>query len=148
MKIAIMTVFFNSDVNWDYIQNYFINKNTNLNVEKFCVLNKVNKVIDEYKVVDNVCDFKLIKNVAEPSANHMFALDKLFDFFKNIKEEFDYYILLDSDCFPIRKGWLSNLIKLCNVNKQEGAAIFRTENISYFPHPSMIFFKKNYFLIY
>jgi hypothetical protein len=55
------------------------------------------------------------------------------------ERKYKNYLLLDSDCFPVKGGWLAHLDKIT-----EGygyAAPIRTENLDLFPHPSALFIK-------
>jgi hypothetical protein len=68
--------------------------------------------------------------------------------FKNILEFFranknyDNYLLLDSDCFPVTENWLPKLISI--MDDKWYAAPIRTENLDYFPHPCGLFIKGDY----
>tara|TARA_Y100000034_G_scaffold288_1_gene398 strand:- start:671 stop:1465 length:795 start_codon:yes stop_codon:yes gene_type:complete len=53
--------------------------------------------------------------------------------------EYDHLLLLDSDCFPIRKGWQELLVE--KMGNKQFAAPFRTENLDLYPHPCAFFLK-------
>lgn len=72
------------------------------------------------------------------SVNHVYGLNKLLDYFKT--QDYEYYLILDCDCFPI-VSWVDKLLE--KMNGFEIASIVRTENLDLFAHPSMTFFKKS-----
>jgi len=53
--------------------------------------------------------------------------------------DYDYYLILDSDCFPIYPGWFSILAGQLDQFKKTMAAPIRYENLDWFPHPSAFF---------
>lgn len=50
-----------------------------------------------------------------------------------------YYLILDSDCFPISPNWIDLLLKRLSEFGKRFAAPARTENLDVFPHPSAVF---------
>ena len=42
------------------------------------------------------------------SAQHIDALSGLLSYFKTKRHDYDYFLFLDNDAFPIRKGWLDD----------------------------------------
>ncbi len=50
-----------------------------------------------------------------------------------------YYLVLDSDCFPISPNWLDILLRSMRKSGKRFAAPARTENLDVFPHPSAVF---------
>lgn len=67
---------------------------------------------------------------------HVEGLNELISYFKTTDS--DFYLILDSDCFPIHNQWLAKLAAV----KNDVAAIVRYENLDSFAHPSAFFFKK------
>jgi hypothetical protein len=52
---------------------------------------------------------------------------------------YKYYLVLDSDCFPVLPNWLDILLKSMENSGKRFAAPARTENLDIFPHPSAVF---------
>jgi hypothetical protein len=50
-----------------------------------------------------------------------------------------YYLILDSDAFPVRRGWLPLLLQ--KMGARRFAAPVRYENLDTFPHPCALFIK-------
>lgn len=69
---------------------------------------------------------------------HVQGLNSLLDYFKT-RDDFDYFLLLDSDCFPIC-DWTNKL--LTAMKNFDVAAPARYENLDTFAHPSAFFFKR------
>ncbi len=63
--------------------------------------------------------------------------EKALETFRSRK--YKNYLLLDSDCFPVKHGWLDGLIEA--TKGYEYAAPVRTENLDTFPHPCALFIK-------
>lgn len=90
------------------------------------------------------CDYKfphstVLKRIGsgKDQQGHVEGLNELISYFKTIDS--DYYLILDSDCFPVQKDWFKKLIP----NLKNGvSAIVRYENLDSFAHPSAFFFKK------
>lgn len=67
--------------------------------------------------------------------------------FKGLKEltefctiyPYDYFLILDSDCFPINDRWLEVLLDSMGKFGKSFAAPVRTENLDTFPHPCALF---------
>jgi len=72
---------------------------------------------------------------------HIEGLNSLIKYFKSQKK-FEYYLLLDSDCFPIKK-WTKKLIYELDKHNYDVAAPVRYENLNTFAHPCAFFFKKD-----
>ena len=91
------------------------------------------------------CDYKfphstVLKRIGSGTdqQGHVEGLNELISYFKTIDS--DYYLILDSDCFPVQKDWFKKLIP----NLKNGvSAIVRYENLDSFAHPSAFFFKKD-----
>ena len=55
------------------------------------------------------------------------------------ERKYKNYLLLDSDCFPVKHDWLKHL---SSITEGYGyAAPMRTENLDLFPHPCALFIK-------
>ena len=101
-------------------------------------------------------------NVIEPKVHyrlseaHSRGLTYLTYYFSERMEEFDAFLFLDSDAFPIKKGWLPELMQAMEPrpvldhdgviltqlgNSYEIAAAIRTENLEQRLHASVLFVK-------
>lgn len=80
-------------------------------------------------------------------AEHARGLDSLLAYFR-ARSEFEDCLIIDSDAFPFRDGWLDTLLGWMNANEYVGAKRFaaavRTENLDTFPHPCVFFAKGDY----
>jgi len=69
----------------------------------------------------------------------LFALPEMFHeiyhYFR--RHRYKNYLLLDSDCFPVKPGWLDCILKL--MGDRWYAAPVRTENLDTTPHPCALF---------
>lgn len=70
--------------------------------------------------------------------HHVQALQHVMNFFKSQADNYDYFLILDSDCFPIRRHWLPELVAISSDNSGI-AAIARYECNDLRPHPSACF---------
>lgn len=77
-----------------------------------------------------------VSNVA-----HVYGLERLLAYFRSRAEEFDYFLFLDSDAFPVRSGWLDILDRRLN-GRYEIAAALRPENLETRLHASIVLAKR------
>ena len=96
-------------------------------------------------------DFKLCLNGSHPgqlsgadviwqsveNEGHAPALTRLLAHLR--EQRYPASLILDSDCFPIRRGWHSLLLRQMHELDRQVAAPVRTENLDLFPHPSAFF---------
>ncbi len=88
---------------------------------------------------------------------HIWGLRQLADHFRSVKGSYDYFLILDSDAFPIKINWMNHLLskmspKSCFDDKglylyshghdYEIASIIRNENFESRLHASVLFMKK------
>ncbi len=69
--------------------------------------------------------------------SHTFTLDRILEYFRS--NPYKNYLILDSDCFPIKDNWIDILLE--KMDEYDYAAIVRCENLDTFPHPSAFFIK-------
>lgn len=129
-RLIIATVFAPSKFNlqWYTIQKQFIQKTTTVPFDYWVVLNGVSQdgfERDDIVIVNDASDF------------HSEALMELLERFRRDRRE--AYLLLDSDCFPVRRGWYQILREQMRTFGKVIAAPVRTENLDLFPHPSAVF---------
>jgi hypothetical protein len=128
--LLIASVFAPSSNNadWYRLQSAFVRETTD--------------VAYDYQVLLNGADPKdfggaRIMRANRDNLGHSAALDQVLDHFRSHK--YDAYLVLDSDCFPVRRGWYGVLTKQMQGFGKSGAAVVRTENLDVFPHPSAFF---------
>jgi hypothetical protein len=66
-----------------------------------------------------------------------FTLKALLEFARS--HPYAHYLILDSDAFPVRRGWLELLVR--KMGGCHFAAPVRCENLDTFPHPCALFIK-------
>lgn len=89
---------------------------------------------------------------------HLNGLQSLLKLFREKSDEYEYFLILDSDAFPIKKNWLQSLLSKMNPTyffdnngnylfqtKQEleVAVILRSENLETRLHASVLFARRN-----
>lgn len=75
------------------------------------------------------------------STAHVEGLKSLLAYFKFNKDEYEYFLFIDSDAFPIRKNWLDVLVNKME-DRHELAVVLRCENLETRWHASALFCKK------
>lgn len=132
----------NSNKIWLKLQNHFF--------EKFCpsydfavYLNGVkNKAMfDDYTVIG--ANDGPIEPGKDAIASHRAALRETISYFK-ATPGYEAYCILDSDCFPIRRGWYYELNNILIERGKKFAAVVRFENGETFPHPCAILIPKEF----
>jgi hypothetical protein len=77
---------------------------------------------------------------ARQSSAHMGGLTELLDYFKQYQSMYDHFLFIDSDAFPIRKGWYTTLCD--KLKRYEIAICLRPENLEQRLHSSVLFAKR------
>lgn len=75
------------------------------------------------------------------SAQHIDALSGLLSYFKTRRHDYDYFLFLDNDAFPIRKGWLDDLSAKMDEWGRLIAVVVRPENLEIRWHASVLLAK-------
>lgn len=75
------------------------------------------------------------------SLPHIEGLKKLLTYFKSYSHNYDYFLFIDSDAFPIRKNWVNTLIEAME-NRHKIAVVLRSENLETRWHSSILFARK------
>ena len=126
-----MTVYAPSDYNhhWYQLQKKFIERNTT--------------VPYDFKIITNNVDAKMFESdevVITNSENigHPEGLRQAIQFMKQSKG-YSGYLLLDSDCFPVRVGWQDILDRQMAIQTKSIVAPIRFENLDLFPHPCVVY---------
>lgn len=134
-KLLIMTVYAPSELNahWYRLQKHFIKKNTLIPYDFKIITNNVNKALFEDEEIFCVNN----KNIGHPAAIKQMQ--------KYMKEQDSYssYLILDSDCFPVRPGWHNILDQQMKRFDKSLAAPIRYENLDTFPHPCFVYMSQD-----
>jgi hypothetical protein len=72
---------------------------------------------------------------------HVYGLERLLEYFRSRADDYDYFLFLDSDAFPIRPGWLELLSRRMTDGFEIAAAI-RPENLETRLHSSILLAKR------
>jgi hypothetical protein len=81
---------------------------------------------------------KVTTGPTKQSADHAVCLTAIFEYFQEHRNEYSYFLILDSDCFPVRCDWLPALVRRLK-DRFHFAAPLRSENLEDFPHPCALF---------
>ncbi|MEP6809507.1 MAG: hypothetical protein ABI992_04635 [Chthoniobacterales bacterium] len=73
----------------------------------------------------------------EATPSHLEGLHALRDEFRH--RRYDRYLILDSDCFPVREGWIALLDQAMGRAGKRFASPARVENLHLFPHPCVLY---------
>ena len=88
---------------------------------------------------------------------HIWGLRQLADHFRSVRDSYDYFLILDSDAFPIKLNWMNDLLSKMSPKSYfddkglylyshghdyEIASIIRNENFETRLHASVLFMKK------
>ena len=73
----------------------------------------------------------------EATPSHLEGLRALSDVFRS--RSYKHYLILDSDCFPIRQNWTQILELAMTRAGKRFAAPARVENLHLFPHPCVLY---------
>jgi hypothetical protein len=129
-SILIAAIYAPSPLNarWYELQKRFIETMTTEPYEFRVYLNGVERAgFDDADILE----------VSPINEGHAGALNRVFGHFA--KREHPAYLVLDSDCFPVSKGWHDILRNQMRRFGKSFAAPVRTENLDLFPHPSAMF---------
>lgn len=69
--------------------------------------------------------------------NHADGLNKIVSYFKQNINNFDFFLILDSDCFPFNNNWFNK------IKNYKCSAIVRYENLHNFAHPAAMLFDQS-----
>ncbi len=133
-KILIMSIYAPSELNedWYRLQKHFIKKHTLLPYDFKIITNNV--AMDMFEEDEVVYTNKT--NVGHPA-----AIEQMLDYMRN-HSEYSGYLMLDSDCFPVRPGWHEILGQQMYQFNKTMAAPIRFENLDLFPHPCVVYMDK------
>jgi len=76
------------------------------------------------------------KDRKDPSQAHLGGLNDLAECFRARRADYDYFLVIDNDAFPIRRGWLDDLAPM--VPDGHIAIALRSENLEQRLHASIL----------
>jgi len=76
-----------------------------------------------------------------PSQQHVNGLNNLARHFRTVADEYENFLFIDNDAFPIKKDWLNILRIRMDQHEKSIAAVLRTENLETRLHASVLFCK-------
>jgi hypothetical protein len=100
----------------------------------------------EYGVIVNGDDPALYRNVVASSPkrlSHMQGIARALEIFAAHRHRFTHFLLLDSDCWPIRPDWQRILNDLLRPGFLYAAPL-RAENFDNFPHPCAFYMAREF----
>ncbi len=77
------------------------------------------------------------------TVSHRQAIDVALGLFRENEGKFDNFLLLDSDCWPVRRDWQRVAAGLMGADYLYAATV-RIENFDLFPHPSAVLMKRGF----
>ena len=128
-KLLIVSIFSPSKHNrlWYDVQSNFVRRTT---VGTFDYILYLNGITDEVFPNGNI-GWRMVNN-----KGHGHALNEIQRFFRSQSHQnYERFLILDSDCFPIFSGWNTILDRQMAQFAKDIAAPVRTENLDLFPHP-------------
>jgi len=131
MKNLLIVSTFGPDAtaDWKDIQQCFIDRYTT-NYDYAVYLHEVEEsAFDDCKILGRT------EGVLLHALPEMF--NNIYKYFRT--HEYENYLLLDSDCFPIKHNWQKKLNKV--MGDKWYAAPVRTDNLDTFPHPCALYIK-------
>jgi hypothetical protein len=128
-RVLVVSIFAPSEWNrsWYALQQRFLGRNsTGIDLSHRVYLNGV--------APEAVGDDLLIAGQSLQNSGHSAALREVVELFRRSRDH-DYFLILDSDCFPVHPDWLGVLSRQMTRFGKHFAAPLRVENLDRFPHP-------------
>jgi len=124
-QLLILSIFAPSEHNdlWYDLQRHFVAKTTNVEYAYLLYLNGVSP--------ENFAQNHILHH-SKINKGHKEALAYLLSYAR--QHTYENYLFLDSDSFPVRENWFSELTGQMKHFKKTIAAPVRTENLDLFPH--------------
>jgi hypothetical protein len=124
-------------LNWYKLQIEYLQRTTK-DFTHVVYLNGKNDFYKSSKVLKKDTD-PVIQDEKIGQRYHIRGLNTIVDYF-NDNNQYSELLLLDSDCFPFKSNWKTDL-DIAMKNYQV-AALCRYENLDTFAHPAMFYIKK------
>ena len=139
MKLLVGSVFKNTasdQVEWLKLQHQFLSATT----KGFDHVSFINcKDCGPFEGLTNVIGMG--DGRIQTSKQHTAGLSGLSDYFRMVKDDYENFLLIDSDAFPIKKNWLDILRTRMDKLNKTVAIVIRTENLENRLHSSVVFMK-------
>lgn len=118
-----------------------------------CVVNENSKVVAEPQanvagdlatfsarstVIDDGASFDTRTELSPTSSIHIHSLNRLLSYFKGERHNYEYFLFLDGDAFPIRQHWFSDLTGTLMSWNRLAAAVLRCEALERRWHASVL----------
>lgn len=132
--LLILSIFAPSEHNalWYDLQRRFIGKTTTVDYDYGLFLNGISP---------EGFDPSHVLKQSETNEGHKEGLAYLLSYAR--QHAYANYLILDSDCFPVRENWYSELKTQMQQFNKTIAAPVRVENLDLFPHPCAVFISKD-----
>jgi len=89
-------------------------------------------------VIDDGSSFDTSNDPSPTSGIHIRSLNRLLYHFKGLRHEYEYFLFLDGDAFPIRNHWFSHLVSVLLDWERLAAAVLRCEALERRWHASVL----------
>ena len=131
MKILIASVYTEKSLKWQEIQSSFIKNNTTSDYDHVIFYHGDKKDFINIKC-ESTC----------PLEQHVYGIQKILHMFRNLSS-YTHCLILDSDAFPIKKGWDIEISSIMKLHSCSISCPIRFENLDTFYHPCTIFISGN-----
>lgn len=131
-RVLVTSIFAPSDRNrsWYALQRRFLSLSSEtVDIDYRVYLNGVSS--------GDLGENLIIAGFSPHNAGHSAALRELLHLFR--ASDHEYFLILDSDCFPVHRDWFRILTTQMARFGKRFAAPIRTENLDWFPHPCAFF---------
>ncbi|MHA1290888.1 MAG: hypothetical protein ACTSPB_26175, partial [Candidatus Thorarchaeota archaeon] len=139
MKICVASAHTKCDRSnlWRKLQWKFLSENTKTEFKYYVIANNINP-----KLFENADGVLHLSQKGNTSFNfsHLTCIQEILGLFA-AEKDCTHFLILDSDCWPIRQDWELFLADKLSSRYQFAAPV-RTENLDTFPHPSAVFFTR------
>lgn len=114
---------------WYHLQREFLTGTTRMEFDFAVVLNNVPQTLFDPDVT--------VVASRDKNYGHLEGMNLLLEYFRSTDHQ--YYLILDSDCFPVCDDWTEKLLGLLHRFGKSVAAPVRFENFDRFAHPCALF---------
>jgi hypothetical protein len=128
-ELLVLTVCNKESIPWMDLQKRFLRQTTN-SFDHAVFLNDTE--YDSDSIIVGRAD-----GIIGGKNQHIDGLAVLMEYARN--NHYKNYLVLDSDCFPFKNGWINELSP--HLKNYDACSVLRIENCTTFPHPCACFFK-------
>ena len=140
MTLLVGSVYANGgyrDLEWLAIQKHFLDATT----EDYKLVGVIPHPVEDIAIIDHVqiiADPK--KQITDVVDAHIYGLRTLKRYFEDNQDQYDRFLFLDSDAFPIKRGWQKSL-EIVMRQRFEIACVVRCELLETRLHVCVIYVK-------